>query len=179
MSLGTFSLAATTPEYLAAVERRAGTNSWLLLNLGASYERADVPKPGSGSEGARNVTANTTLQAVLGLRYVFVHSIVDVSLLGTVFGRYRNIESGLALLGAGTSEPGLKEYSGGVQAGVAAERSLTEGLAVRLQLQVASLALTKGTTRVVDAFGDSHDRDTYQTSFYLRASPTIGLYFYF
>jgi hypothetical protein len=171
--------AATTPDYLAALERRLGTSAWLLLNLGVTYTTTDTPTPGSGSEGARTKTNNSTFSAVLGVRQVFARGIVDVSGVGALYGRYRSIESGLALLGSSQQEPGLKDYMVGVQAGLAVERKLIEALALRLQLQLVSFGFNKGTTRVTDQFGDTREADTHGTSLVLHADPSVALYFYF
>lgn len=177
IGFGSFSVNAASPDYLAAIERHLGGNSWALLNLAAGYDRSDVPTPGSGSEGARTTTSSTSVQGLLGVRYVVVHALVDVSIVGALFGRYRSMEGGVAL--GGVQQPATKNYEGGVQAGIAVERTLTEALALRLQLQLANFSVEKGTTRVTDGFGISRDSETHGVTLTLRAQPSLALYFYF
>lgn len=177
IGFGSFSVSASTPDYLAAVERHLGGNSWALLNLAVGYDRSDVPTPGSGSEGARTTTSSASVQGLLGVRYLVVHGLVDVSVIGALFGRYRSMDGGLALGGA--QQPATKNYEGGVQAGIAVERTLTEALALRLQLQLANFSVEKGTTRVTDGFGIARDSETHGVTLALRAQPSLSLYFYF
>ena len=73
----------------------------------------------------------------------------------------------------------MRDRSFGVQGGIAAERELIDGLALRLSLRLARLSFESGTTRQQGVFGDVHDKEFSGHSLGLIADPSLSLYFYF
>jgi hypothetical protein len=166
----------TTPSYLGAFERRLGTRTWVILGLLASRDATESPRSQPGG-GLSNVPSTTTAaQAQLGLRYVLLQSIVDVSGELAVFGKYRNVGgSPPASFGGGI----VRAQSFGVLAGISAERELVEGLALRLTLRLARGSVDRATYEQLDNLGVMLESKTSSSSLALVAEPALALYFYF
>jgi hypothetical protein len=113
----------------------------------------------------------------LGLRYVFVQSVVEVSGELAAFGRYKTVNS---LQIAGVAGSGnVRARSLGLVAGLSAERELIQGLALRLTMRLARASVESDTTRGQDSLGVSLDTDTTSSNVALIAEPSLALYFYF
>ena len=177
-------LGGIRPSYLGALERRLGRASWLLFNVLGSYRVTDQPRsPSSSEQGAsyRVITTGSSVSALLGLRYVFVHDVVDVSGTVAFLAGYGKTDSSLSgLQSIGSPLPGADEYFNyGVQAGISAERALIDRLALRLSLRLVGFSVANGTTEQQDSSGALAEKDTSNKSFELPFAPSLALYFYF
>lgn len=173
---------ATVPTYEAALERRLGRRTWLALHARASYEGREVPGDWQPEQTERVTrrSSTTSLAALLGLRYVFVKGVVDVSVFAGVFAAYQHVggvhggEGGLAGLSAPIDSRAL-----GVLAGLAVERELVDGLGLRLSLDSAAASLSHEEWLTIDNAGDERTFSLSSQRLGLSMRPSLQLHFYF
>ena len=183
ISAGDGLASAFGPTYLGAIERRLTKRSWLLLNVLAGHRSSEVlGATTSDNPNPPLVTKTDTFASgLLGLRYVFLQGIVDVSGTVAALATYRKTSPptpGLGLISTG-DYIGDVSQSLGLQAGIAAERPLVEGLALRLSLQMACATFDWGKSEIATKTGETLERKPTAQSLSLLASPSLALYFYF
>ena len=174
---------ATFPSYRLSLERRLGSSTWLTFNAAFSYSRTQQPVSDvqSGDDPTRPTLELTTFRiaGLLGIRQVVVQRIVDVSLFG-------NFGIGRAATGGDepqetesvSTQPGSSVNGLLFVGGLAVERRLIEGLAVRLSAGIISAS----TSRAEVVRRDNGERKTTVISSQtidLSLSPALELFFYF
>jgi hypothetical protein len=173
----------TFPSYRFSLERRLGSSTWLTFNAVFNYSRTQQPVSDfqSGEDPARPTLELTgfKIAGLLGIRQVVVQGLVDVSLFGN---------AGIARVATGGDEPQGTEFvntqpGSSTNAllfvgGLAVERRLIEGLAVRLSATI----LNASTSRAEVVSRNNGERKTTtisSQSIDLGLSPALELFFYF
>jgi hypothetical protein len=162
-----------------------GARTWLALNALGSYESRDTPLSLSSNAvgGRTQIAVNTGAFALLlGLRHVFAQGIVDFSMFAAAFGSYQSVGGGPLRSGesvSGLPAPGDTTRSLGVLAGLAVERELIDGLALRLSVDTLSASISNDESVFVDSIGFEKRTDFGTRRAGLSLRPGLQLYFYF
>jgi hypothetical protein len=173
---------APVPTYEAALERRLGQRTWLALNARMSYDSRDVPGDFQADDTERPMhrTATTSLGGLLGLRYVFVEGVVDVSAFAGAFAAYHHVDGihggdgGLAGLSAAINSRVV-----GLLAGVAVERELVDALGLRLALDLATASFSRDQWLTINTAGEEGTSSAFSQRLGVSMRPSLQLHFYF
>jgi hypothetical protein len=171
-SLGLFS---ATPGATFFLERRVGQRTWLVFTGFASVSRTRVDPPQSGGITTGWTTHSDTEQAsgAIGLRRVVTGAgaVVDVSLYATVGGGYTHFEDKFEdTTGAVTTSTERITFAT-AEGGIAVERELTGGLAVRLSTPLVGASWSK----IHQQEPLVGPRDGSSTSAFVTVSPRLEL----
>jgi hypothetical protein len=157
-TIGLVPLGSTVvPAATLFLERRVGDRTWLVLGWTGSVNRTSADPPSPQSSFAVITKDDTEVASVsAGLRRVVTGpgAIVDVSLQATVEGGYFHEVQRLTAPDGTETET---HFTGGytaVNGGIAVERELTNGLAVRISTPLVSASWSKVTTS--DAAASRH-----------------------
>ena len=185
--IGLTSLASVggDPSYMLSAERRLGESAWLLFRGSFSYRKYDAPTYSSvGTSGTVEQNQLTT-EAAMGVRYLLVSDVVDLSIYGMVGGAYGRV-TGSTSAGSGPSlssfsygGPGSRSYAVGATFGLALERSLTERLSLRLATDLADLQWGHARTKSQDYQGNTATSKTRDLRAGVQLRPSLELRLYF
>jgi hypothetical protein len=172
----------TVPSYEGGFERRLGDRTWLGFNARFARETRDLlPYATQAEPNPAPIRIHTTSGAVLlGLRHVFAHGVVDVSVFAAAFGRFRHVNGDLLKASGASGLAGAGNGSGfGLLAGLAVERELLDALSLRLSLDLASVSIEsdEATRRQNDGTEQKTSLPTTQAS--VGITPSLQLRFYF
>jgi hypothetical protein len=180
-----------TPALRLSFEHRVGDSTWLILNAvaltSASNEPIESINGNSGGLGAFGTPTRTTLavrdsrvSALLGVRQVMVHAVVDLSLYGAVFASYESFSGDDLRSGEVVQQtPGSNADTFGIVGGLAVERELIPNLAVRLTADLVQANTTKTNVASSDGLGNVTTTKFVGNTVGLILSPSLDLQFYF
>jgi hypothetical protein len=151
-NVGTGVILGQVPAVTASLERRVSPRSWAVLGLSGAVSRSrqDIPEGDLGI--SRNDYRQLTIAA--GLRRVVTRSTapVEVSMVflaqGGVFDAERRFESRIPLVTPAVGSEDTTRWFAGAQIGIALERELTEGIALRVASPLVGARYGRGSTRV-------------------------------
>jgi hypothetical protein len=140
-------LTANGPGFTASAERRLSGGTWLALGgIGAfSRERNDVPADWNGLSEAES----QQLQVSAGIRQVVTaaRAPVDFSVLVTADAGFSSAEETYIVDAQRTEEVHVHEHwTLGASVGIAVDRELARGIALRLATPIAGVSFGKGRT---------------------------------
>lgn len=134
------------PGATGTLERRLSERSWMLLRVSGSVqrERADVPAGSSGytRDDDRQLTASVGVRHALTGR----RAPVEVSTVVGVHGGYDDAERRVTTSGGFARESETTAFAG-ASFGIALQRELTDGLALRLSTPLLFATYSEGTQR--------------------------------
>jgi hypothetical protein len=173
---------SSVPAYSAALERRLGARTWIALNARFSHDARDsLPFPTNTDPNPTTLRITTTsAAALLGLRYIFVHGLVDVSGYSGLFANVRAINGeDLRASGAVGQTGGGGRRDVGLFVGMAVERELIEALALRLSLDLAAGSISAVDSSRLDEAGVEHHQWLMTERAAFSIDPGLQLHFYF
>lgn len=166
--------------YAAGLERRLGRRAWLALNARGAYVSREAPVSPTNADpnpaGTYRVRTSSA-SALLGVRYVFAHGLVDVSGSAAAYLDYQHIENDEPS-GSLQLESGSKRELG-LLLGMAVERELIEALALRLSLDLASASAAFYDSPRIDDVGVKQPRTLVTGRLGFAVEPGLHLHFYF
>jgi hypothetical protein len=166
--------------YGAGLERRLGPRAWLALNTRLGYLSREAPVYPTNADlnpAGTYRQRTSSAGALLGVRYVFAHGLVDVSGSGAAYLDYQHTEND-ERSGSLQLESGSKRELG-LLLGMAVERELIEALALRLSLDVGSASVAFQDSPWVDEVGVKQPRTLVTGRLGLAIEPGLHLHFYF
>ena len=156
------------------VERRVGEQTWLVFGAEGSVTRNSIDPLPDTAVGMTTQTKDDSEQASvsIGLRRVVTRpgAPVDVSLQATVEGGYFHELQEFTPIGAATSDISNTGRYAAVTGGIAVERELTGGLALRISTPLVGASWSK-----VDRRDDLGTRAASTTSAFVTLAPRLEL----
>jgi hypothetical protein len=165
-----------------SIEKSLGRTTWLLLNGAFSHTEDDVPVTSFLDPNQHRIISLTTNSVIgtVGVRQVLVSGVVDFSVfggleLGNVWVDGEGIEPDEFAPGV---QAGSSTLLFGVLAGIAVERELVEGLALRIPVNVATVSWLWATAKLVTEDGIETTK-LKRSGFGVVMDPAIELRLYF
>jgi hypothetical protein len=167
-------LGQSVPVATFFLERRVGERTWLVFGASGSVTRNQVDPPPPTGVAIATITKDDSERGSLsvGIRDVVTRpgAFVDVSIQATVEGGYLHEQQELNTPGAAASEIRDTGSYWAVTGGIAVERELTGGLAVRVSTPLLGTSWAKVARK--DALGT---RNGTSTSAFVTLAPRLEL----